>query len=219
MRKVSVLLADDHRLFAESLKLMLSTLNQFDLEIIAEAENGFDVLDLLHQHRPDLLILDLNMPGKDGIRVLQEWSSPNHHTKSLVLTSYDDDVIFHKVASSGAHGYLLKSCNREELVSAISTVLGGGKYFPDRDIESIRPGAANPGTRDYDDDFRKRYNLTKREMEVLKLIAKAMNNKQIGQLLYISDQTVGVHRKNIMKKMGVSNTAGLIKMAYDNHIA
>jgi DNA-binding NarL/FixJ family response regulator len=217
MQRFSVILADDHRLFAESLKLMFKTITEFELEILAEAENGYDVLELLRQHQPDLLILDLNMPGKDGIKVLQDWYSTKRITRSLVLTSYEDESIVKKVVQAGAHGYLLKNCTKEELINAIQTVMSGNRYLPEREPEGIRPGAASTN-QVFDDTFRKKYNLTKREMEVLKLIAKAMNNKQIGQMLYISDQTVGVHRKNIMKKMGVSNTAGLIKLAYDNNI-
>jgi DNA-binding NarL/FixJ family response regulator len=216
MINVSVTIADDHRLFVESIKLMLNASNEFNFEVMDEAGNGDEAVEVLKKRQPNLLLLDLNMPGKDGLNVLGEIRSMLDHTAILVLTMYEDEKLFRSVMKAGADGYLLKSSGKEELFTAIRMVLEGITYQP-----ALTPAETQTEVvqrREFEDNFMKKYNLTKRELEVLKLIAQAMSNKQIGRELYISDQTVGVHRKNIMRKLGVNNAAGLMRIAYDSHI-
>lgn len=215
MGNISVIIADDHRLFVESLKMMLQASTDFNFHIIAEAGNGEEAIEMLKQQPPDLLLLDLNMPGKDGLNVLSEIRSMLDKTAILVLTMYEDERLLRSVMKAGADGYLLKTSGREELFNAIRMVLEGISYQPAMPAEAA---SDTDQRREYEDNFMKKYNLTKRELEVLKLIAQAMSNKQIGKELYISDQTVGVHRKNIMRKLRVNNAAGLMRIAYDSHI-
>lgn len=212
---ITVILADDHRLFLDSLHFMLQGAEEFSFDVIGEANNGDELIRLVKTCQPDLLLLDLNMPEKDGLRVLSEIRAMLVNTRILVLTMYDDIKIVKSVLKSGADGYLLKNSGKKELFAAIRTIFEGKTYLSEG-ISLTEPTL--PKGDEYEDRFMKKYNLTKREIEVLKLITRAMSNKQIAKELYISDQTVSVHRKNIMRKLGVSNAAGLMKIAYDSSL-
>jgi len=221
MQIVKVIIADDHQLFIAGLQTLLRGGEKFQFDIEGIAHTGEGLLSLLKQTEPDLLILDLNMPERDGLDVLGTIRIQYPNLKILTLTMYDEVKIVKSAFKSGVDGYVLKNVNKEELMEAISDVLDGERFIGkgvklSTDIENIH-------NKDvvffrFEDKFIKKYNLTKRELEILKLITLALSNKQIAKELYISDQTVSVHRKNIMRKLGVSNTAGLIKIAYDNSL-
>ena len=182
--------------------------------------NGNQAIELLESQRPDLALLDLNLPGKDGLEILQYIFKKKLPTKTLVLTMYSDPKVVRKALKSGAAGYLLKDQDAGELTSAIREVMRGKTYLGKGLSEMVNSTKlmGRPSKETYQDTFPKIHYLTKREAEILNLIAQAMSNKEIAQELFISDQTVSVHRKNIMRKLGVSNTAGLVKIAYDNSL-
>lgn len=220
MQIIRTILADDHCIFIEGLKSVLSKSEKYVFEIVGTADNGEELLRLVRRKPADLLILDLNLSEIDGLEIIHSIQRERIPVRVLVFTVYDDPKFVKSAFKSGAHGYILKDKGIEELFMALQQVLteqvyvGEGVQLSENGI--ARSTVGKPHTDFHlEDRFIKKYNLTKRELEILRLITHAMSNKQIAQELYISDQTVSVHRKNIMRKLGVSNTAGLIKVAYD----
>jgi len=219
MNTVRVALADDHQLFLEGIKTILGRAEGIKFDIIGEAYSGKELLDLLKEKQPDLLLLDLNMPEGDGLNMLSIIKKKYKNIRILALTMYDDVKLVRTAFNEDVDGYILKSTGKLELLEAIDEILDGGRFFG----EGVRIHILPEDQREivpskFDDKFVKKYNLTKREIEILRLITQAMSNKEIAKKLFISDQTVSVHRKNIMRKLQVSNTAALIKMAYDNSL-
>ena len=220
---IRTVIADDHQLFTEGLKNILRRTDKFEFQIIGEAENGRDLLPILKRTYPDLLLLDLNMPETDGLDVLDTIRDNYGDMKILALTMYDEAKLVKSAFKAGVDGYILKNSDPYELLNAIDEVLKGKTYIG---VGVQLVGARSNGKTfmadkekgKFEDKFIQKYNLTKREIEILKLISQAFSNKEIAQELFISDQTVSVHRKNIMRKLNVSNIAGLIKIAYDNSI-
>lgn len=220
---IRTVIADDHQLFTEGLKNILRRTDKFEFQIIGEAENGRDLLPILKRTYPDLLLLDLNMPDTDGLDVLDSIRDNYGDMKILALTMYDEAKLVKSAFKAGVDGYILKNSDPYELLNAIDEVLKGKTYIGiGVQLVGHRVNGntflADKEKGKFEDKFIQKYNLTKREIEILKLISQAFSNKEIAQELFISDQTVSVHRKNIMRKLNVSNIAGLIKVAYDNSI-
>lgn len=213
-KMLNVVIADDHQLFVESLKLLLQSTDAYHFNIIGVAYTGDELVDLLKANRPDLLILDINIPAKNGLEVLQEVRKSLKGTRILVLTMYDDPKIIKSAFDQKVDGYLLKNCNKDELLRAIETILEGEVYVG----KGVSVANHHGEVTTFEDIFQKKFQLTKRELEVLRLITQARNNGSIAKELYISEQTAAVHRKNIMRKIGVNSTASLIRVAYDNHL-
>lgn len=218
---VKTIIADDHHLFIAGLTSILQGSEQVNFDIIDVAHDGEELLNKLKRLDPELLILDLNMPEKDGLDVLTAIRLQNKELKILALTMYDDSKIVKSAFKSGVDGYVLKSAVKDELLEAIYDVLAGNTHLGNgvrlnEAMATMNGTIIKPKVSPFEDRFIKKYNLTKREIEILRLITQALSNKQIAKELFISDQTVSVHRKNIMRKLSVSNTAGLIKIAYDN---
>jgi DNA-binding NarL/FixJ family response regulator len=211
---INVIIADDHQLFVESLKLLLQTNDSYHFNITNVAYNGDELLDLLRVHKPDLLLLDINLPSKNGLEVLQEVKKSMKGTRILVLTMYDDPKIIKSAFDHKVDGYILKNCGKEELLNAIDTIFQG-EVFLGKGVSVANHQTENST---FEDIFQKKFSLTKREVEVLRLITQARNNHSIASELYISEQTAAVHRKNIMRKIGVNSTAALIRVAYDNSL-
>ncbi len=221
MQQVNIVIADDHQLFITGLKSILKDIAEYDIHLLDIANDGEELITILKKHVPDLLILDLNMPERDGLDVLDAIRDQYEDLKILALTMYDESKIVKSAFKSGVDGYVLKSSGKEELVRAIKEVLDGRTFLGKGvSLNSVVTKASRKSDDAYhfEDKFIKKSNLTKREFEILRLISLALSNKEIAKELYISDQTVSVHRKNIMRKLGVSNTAGLIKIAYDNSL-
>ena len=213
-KMLNVVIADDHQLFVESLKLLLQSTDAYHFNIIGVAYTGDELLETLRTTRPDLLVLDINLPAKNGLEVLQEVRKSLKGTRILVLTMYDDPKIIKSAFDQKVDGYLLKNCNKDELLRAIGTILDGEVYIG----KGVSVANHQGETTSFEDIFQKKFQLTKRELEVLRLITQARNNGSIAKELYISEQTAAVHRKNIMRKIGVNSTASLIRVAYDNHL-
>lgn len=221
MQIIRTLLADDHYIFIEGLKKVLGEMPPYQIKIEDVARSGEELIQKVKVSKADLVITALNLSGKDGfdaIEYIRQRKIPIH---ILVLSAYSDAKIVKTAFKLGADGYILKAQPYSELQQAIHEIYQGNAYVGkgihlngssmingSLDLQSGR-------SIDFEDRFVKKYNLTKRELEILGLISQALSNKEIAKELFISDQTVGVHRKNIMRKLGVSNTAGLIKLAYD----
>lgn len=219
LQTVNVIIAEDHLLFIEGLKSVLKQSEKFDFNIMNIANTGPQLEEMLKTADVELLLLDLNMPEKDGLNVLADIKGKYKDLKILALTNYDEVKLVKSAFKSGVDGYILKNIGIHDLHNAIDVVMDGRTYVGEG-VELVNNGIKplTPEMKAYQDKFLKKYNLTKREMEILSLIAQALSNKEIASELYISDQTVSVHRKNIMRKLGVSNAAALIKIAYENDL-
>jgi DNA-binding NarL/FixJ family response regulator len=222
MRIVKTLIADNHPIYLKGLEGILQQIDNPKIEIVATVRNGQDCVKLLKQTPIDLLIFDLNMPGMDGLEVLQYVKRNNLDVLTVLVTMYDNPKFIRTAFKNGVDAYLLKTNGPEVLKKCIREIVETRNPFMGEGV-SLNPSVNSK--RVYSsieikyrnaDSFVKRHSLTKRELEILHLITQAMSNKEIGKVLFISDQTVSVHRKNIMRKLGVSNTAGLIKAAYDH---
>ena len=217
-----VVIAEDHQIFVEGLKTILSTSDTRDFEVVGVVGTGKDLERSLRSQEAELLFLDLNIPEGDGLAMIPKLKTKYPSLRIIALTMFDDPKIVKSAFKSGLDGYILKGNPIEEIFEAVDEVLEGKTYLGDGVIINLLPGEEGPKRKKdisgFVTKFMQKYHLTAREIEILQLIAQALSNKQIAQALYISDQTVSVHRKNIMRKLGVSNTAALLKLAYENEL-
>lgn len=214
MQVVKTVLADDHPLYLTGLENSLTTESELSFRILNTFNNGKELLDYLSDRSIDLLILDLSLQELDGMEVIKAIRAEELPIRILVLSRYCEKRIIKSAMLAGANGFLLKTGKPQEIFTASQEILNGQTYLGSG-VELQDERILTNGTASFEDKFLKKYHLTKREIQILRLITEAKSNKEIAQDLFISDQTVGVHRKNIMRKIGVSNTAGLIKIAYD----
>lgn len=215
---LKLIIAEDHSIFVEGLKKTLQDHLADKIQILSIVSDGNKLLDELKFAQPDLLFLDLNLPGSDGLELIKPIHKAFPNMRIIVLTIYQDTKLVREAFKNGVDGYILKSCKTQEILNAIEEVMEGKTFMGEGVAVTDRPDASKQADSIYQDSFMKKYNLTNREMEILKLISNAMTNKQISEELYISDQTVGVHRKNIMRKLGVNSSAGLVRMVHQNNL-
>lgn len=201
---VRILIADDHTLFLEGLERMLGELTW--VTIVATAKDGAEVLRKLHAYYVDIVLLDIHMPGDDGIKTAEMIRSRHPDVKIIIVSMYSERTFIERSYRLGVHGYLLKNTSSAEVLKAIETVRLGGRYFA-HDVTAAILGESvglKPRTHGA---------LTKRETDVLALIAKGLNTVDIARHLHLSPQTVSTHRKNIMQKLNVGNAAALVRYA------
>jgi len=218
---VKVVIADDHHLYVMGIQAILGNSKDYQFDITGVAHDGEELIKMLRRVKAELLLLDLNMPEIDGLDALGRIRKSYPDLKIIALTTYDDSKIVKSAFKAGVDGYVLKNVEKDELLRGIREVLDGNTFLGQGvQLTAIMENSMKhtDSSLFFDDNFIKKYNLTKRELEILRLIGQALSNKEIAKELFISDQTVSVHRKNIMRKLGVSNTAGLIKLAYDNSL-
>lgn len=208
---IKVMLADDHILMREGIRQLL----EFDgsISVIAEASDGEECIDKLLKSNPDVLLLDINMPKKNGIEVLQEIKSRNINVKVLILTVHNETEYLLKAVDIGVDGYILKDSESAELKRAINAVLNGESYIQPSLIPALNNRLI---ARDVDKD--KIDSLTKRELEVLIQVANGMFNKEIATSLDISERTVKNHISNIFKKIDVSDRTQAAVFAIKNDL-
>ena len=221
MSAINSVLVDVHKLFRLGLKSYFESAEQSDVRIIGEESTAEGLMLFLHKNlSTDLVILDLNLPDEDGLDLIPRIRKQFRNIKILVLTAYGDYKFVGQALKNGADGYILKSNSEEDLLNAISEVMDGQTYIAPGLHITPPNGKRIIGQKksQYEDRFVIKQKLTSREHEVLELITQAKNNKEIAKELFISDQTVGVHRKNIMRKLGVRNTINLIKFALENQL-
>ena len=221
MSAINSVLVDVHKLFRLGLKSYFENAEHSDVRIIGEESTAEGLMLFLHKNlTTDLVILDLNLPDEDGLDLIPRIRKQFRNIKILVLTAYGDYKFVGQALKNGADGYILKSNSEEDLLNAISEVMEGQTYIAPGLHITPPNGKRIIGQKksQYEDRFVIKQKLTSREHEVLELITQAKNNKEIAKELFISDQTVGVHRKNIMRKLGVRNTINLIKFALENQL-
>jgi DNA-binding NarL/FixJ family response regulator len=202
---IRLFLADDHTLIREGFKSLLGGNDMFT--IVGEADNGADVITMVDQVQPDVIMIDINMPRLSGIEVIERLHKSHPAIRFLVLTMHEEREYVLKALKAGADGYVVKSIERAELEKAVKTIYDGGRYFSPQITSIIAESAANPPEQTPE--------LTQREREVLQLVANGRSTKQIADELEISIRTVESHRINMLKKMSVSNTAELIKKSME----
>jgi DNA-binding NarL/FixJ family response regulator len=213
MKNIKILIVDDHEVVRDGLKNILLSLN--NMAIAGEAANGEDAISMYDSLKPDLVIMDISMPGMNGIEATRIIKENDPNAKILILTMHDNQEYLNQIIRSGAKGFVLKNTDKEELLDAVKTVAGGENFFSkdiskliiDNYIRSAKETDKNEGYKEVP--------LTKREIEILKYIAEGNSNQEIANKLYISYNTVDTHRKNIMHKLSIKNTAGLVRYAIE----
>lgn len=200
MTKCRVLLVDDHPLMRRGINQLLSFEDEF--EVVAEASNGADAVAQNHEHKPDLILLDLNMKGMSGLDTLNALRADECDATVVILTVSDSPADIEAIVKAGADGYLLKDTEPDELVELLKDSLRGNKAYS-REVASYLAERENsPSVFD---------ELTDREVQILKEVAKGLRNKQIADTLFISESTVKVHMKSLLKKLQVpSRTAATV---------
>ena len=210
MGRYRIVLADDHVLLRTGLKSILG--KTAGLEVVGEAGDGLEVLNLLHKLKADMIILDISMPNLRGIEALREIKAIHPELKALILTMHKDKEYLHQVMSAGVDGYLLKEDADMELFSAIETIREGKIYVSPH----LTNGLVDEWAKIRREDgsiISEPERLTTREKEVLKLITEGKSSKEIADLLSISVRTVEHHRANMMNKLNLKKTADLVKYA------
>jgi NarL family two-component system response regulator LiaR len=193
---IRVLIADDHRVVRQGLRGFLET--YADIEVVAEAENGAQAVALAGEHVPDVILMDLLMPEMDGVEAISRIGVLSPATRIIVLTSYTEDEYLFPAMRAGAQGYLLKDVEPEALVSAIRAAVRGHATLHPAVAARLVQGVDRPG----DDSLAE---LSERELDVLRLIARGMNNKEIADTLAIAEGTVKSHVSNILSKLHLAH--------------
>ncbi len=212
MNKIRVLVADDHTVFRQGLCALLG--RRKDVEIVGQAENGQQAVETVAALKPDVVLMDIAMPIMNGLQATQTIKREFPDTRVLVLTQYESKEYVISLLQAGAAGYVLKLAPVEELLEAIRTVYSQGAFLPPELLQTVmhrmvEPLAPAPTPR---------ATLTERETEILRLIAEGLTGNEIAERLCISRKTVVTHRANIMEKLGVHNTAELIRHAIREQI-
>jgi len=206
--KVRILLVDDHTIVRQSLRNFLE--NESDFELVGDAENGLAALQMIETHRPDIVLLDLQMEGLNGLEVLRRTRARFPRTRVVVLSMHQDSSYVVRSLNYGASAYVLKSADVKDLVHAMREVVAGRNYwsppFSQVAIEAYMNKTASKAKTSYD-------LLTNREKEVLQLVAEGNTNQQVGKRLFISTRTVETHRAHVMEKLGLQNQAELVRYA------
>ncbi len=196
--KIHVLIADDHVTVLEGLAAIIG--RQPDMDVVAEAANGREAIELWQKHRPDVALLDLRMPTLDGVRAIEGIRQLSATARTIVLTTFDTDTEIHGAIKAGAKGYLLKDARREELLDCIRRVHAGETCIPQALAARLADSLSSEP-------------LTGREQDVLTLLARGKSNKEIGANLYISETTVKSHLRSIFNKLNVLSRTEAITAA------
>jgi DNA-binding NarL/FixJ family response regulator len=208
--KIKIVLADDHQFLLEGIAAVIKEMEE--LQIMATVQNGLELMTAIAMHYPDLVVLDLNMPGLDGMQCLQKIKAEYPSIKVLILTNYNQPELIEMVKKMQADGFLLKNSTATELKTAIKTILLGEKHYPTSKSDT------KSNVSFFFDDFLKKYHLTKREVEIIRMICRGMTTKQIATSLFLSELTINTHRRNILQKLEVKNVAGIMNFAKENQL-
>lgn len=212
-QKTRILIADDHSIVRKGLRKLFESYRNYT--IVAEAANGDEALQLTLRHKPDVAILDISMPVKNGIEVTRLLREKSIKAKILILTIHEEEEYVSEMIHCGANGYVLKNAEGDEIVAAVKAVASGEKFFSpgisnlilESFVKKSRLNESPPSDR-----------LSDREAEILRLVAQGLTSKKIAATLALSVRTVDTHRNNIMKKLNIHSTAGLIRFAFRNGI-
>jgi len=214
---IKVLLVEDHKILRDGLKAALS--GNKEVKVIGECEDGNLVMEFLEKNEVDVIMMDIKMPIMGGIETTQQVNEKYPNIKILALSMYNEEAYIMKIFKAGASGYILKNTSIAEMIEGIKKVYAG-EIFYSLEVANIMVSkymnktikAKSKNTSITIDD------LTKREKEIIKLISNEFTNQEIADKLFISARTVDTHRRNLLQKLGVKNTAGLVKFAMINEM-
>ncbi len=212
---IRLLIADDHNMFVEGIESILK--DERDIQVVAKCYDGGSVFAEIQKHQIDVILLDINLPGMNGIEVCKKLTKEYPEIRVLALSMYNDESFVTEILKFGALGYILKNTGKSELVRAIKTVYRRHSYFSDEVTETIMKSLVSPK----DDQKKSRGILPKisrREKEVLQLIVQEHTTQEIAEELFISLKTVESHRRSLLTKLNVRNTAGLVRVALENEL-
>ncbi len=210
VEKKSVVICEDHAIVYTGLKLLLDQSDNF--ELTGHAKTGEELLPLLRETIPDILILDLNLPDIDGFSLLHEVRKINKRILVIILTMYQDAHLIQKAQDEGANAYLLKNASNDELLHALKNLESDGFYLS----RELNQEEMNKDL--FKDEFTQKMKLTKREIEIIRLLSMGKTSHQASTVLSISPHTVDTHRKNIFRKLKINNIADLVRFAHDTKI-
>jgi DNA-binding NarL/FixJ family response regulator len=203
---ITVFIIDDHEMIIEGIHSLL--LNESDIEWMGSAKNPDDLMHLLRTRQPDILLMDINLPQKNGLDLCLEVKKKYPAIHIIGLSTSIQPSVIRKMKENGAPGYLLKDVSKREIITALHEVSRGREYVSRSVSEVLKQSAPAAGLP----------LLTKREKEILELIAEGMTNQAIADKLFLTCSTVETHRKHMLTKFGVKNTAALVKIAVSNHL-
>ncbi|MDM8525982.1 response regulator transcription factor [Desulfococcaceae bacterium HSG8] len=206
---IRILLADDHRILREGLKKLIEEEEGF--LVVGEAKDGLETVRLAQNFTPEMVIMDISMPGLNGIEATIRILSEYPETKVIALSMHRESKYVMGMLEAGAKGYLLKDCAFDEVIKAISTVAGGSNYLSPGITDIVITESLNRMGKQVQTSARSL--LTQREIEVLQLLAEGIKSKEVGKQLFISKKTVETHRRNIMQKLNLNSTAELVRFA------
>ncbi len=207
---IKIFIADDHQLVVDGISSILE--GHESIEVVGSALSGRDALEQINNLKVDVLLLDINMPGMDGIAVARELKEKESPVKVLILSMHNNPQFTKQLIEIGVLGCIIKNSGKREVIRAIETVYAGNRYYG-ADLSNTLFDSIDKSQKAVENA-----ELTKREVEVLKLIAQEYNTKEIADKLFISTHTVETHRKNLLSKLGVKNSAGLARYAAKNHL-
>jgi DNA-binding NarL/FixJ family response regulator len=208
MPKTRVLLVEDHTVVRQGLRKILE--NDPQIEIIGEVGNGREALSAAERLTPNVAIVDISLPSLNGIEVTRQLAKVAPNTRVLILSMHTDEAYVRQSLKAGAKGYLLKDADDQDLLRAVSALSGGGSYFSPVISRMLLDGYLHDGPQVSTDELSV---LSDREREVLQLVAEGKSNKEVAQLLNLSVSTVESHRKHIMEKLDLHNTAAMVRFA------
>jgi DNA-binding NarL/FixJ family response regulator len=204
--KYKVIIADDHTLFRQGLKLILEDLE--NIEVVADVADGQQLIDVTRVINPDLIIMDINMPNINGIEASRILLQENHELKILVVSMYGDEQYYNRVIENGVKGFLLKNADNSELRTAIRLILSGKTYFSQELLLRLIKNRQHDSL----------ISLTLREKEIMQLICEGLSSSEIAEKLFLSERTVENHRANLLDKTGCRNTLSLVIFAFRNNL-
>lgn len=207
----NILVVDDHPIVLDGIRTMLK--DESDFKISGTARNAAEALSFLDHEVPDIILLDISLPDMDGLQLCQKIRTTNKKSKIIGLTSFNEAGMISSLLQRGGNGYLLKNMERSELIKAIQTVLGGKIFLSDAANESILAQFQNQKPADEEGPL-----LTRREKEILMMLADGLKGPEIAEKLYLSPLTVETHRKNLCKKLNVNSVQMLLKVAREMKI-
>ncbi len=216
----TILIVDDHQLFREGVKRILDFEESFD--VVAEGDDGTDVIDLYMKHQPEVVLMDINMPRMNGVEATEQLVGQFPDAKVIILSIHDDEMYVTQALKSGALGYMLKEMDAGEIVQAIKVVSNGGSYLHPKITHNLVQEFRRLSEREHKGSFqqaeirRPLHLLTKRECEVLQLLTDGQSNRVIGETLFISEKTVKNHVSSILQKMNVNDRTQAVVMAIKN---
>jgi DNA-binding NarL/FixJ family response regulator len=208
VKTIKLMIAEDQAIILHSLMILLNSLE--NIEVIGTALNGVDLLTLLEKNKPDVILMDINMPKMNGIEATKIIDAKMPWVKVIALSMYDHPVYIKKMFKSGAKGFVSKNATKMELGKAIEMVYNGDIYISEEISRILLREYSNTTDSDDNADYT---SLTSREIEIIQLLADGLYTKEIAEKLFISDKTVERHKTNILKKLKLRNTAQLVKVA------